>query len=112
MISDWIEKHLGGSINIGNRVTIYGQNAMHWAVNIRTKRWGYVCFRLPFFSFGYWWPLYFYVSPNGTPWASTFAIGKGCQERCRAMMRRHTFGHNFDVDENYEELCVINDYPM
>ncbi len=65
------ETHLSGHLTIGN-VTIFGENAMHWAVQISTKRFGYICFRLPFFCFGSWWPLYFYCSPNGTPWAATF----------------------------------------
>ena len=66
-----IERKLHGHVNIGP-VTIYGANAMHWAVNISTRRWGYICFRLPLPCFGVWWGLYFYVSPNGTPWAATY----------------------------------------
>jgi hypothetical protein len=68
------ENFLGGHLNIGP-VTIYGENAMHWAVNIRS-RWGYICFRLPFRSMGRWWPLYFYVSPDATPGRATFIIPK------------------------------------
>ena len=60
------ENYLGGHISVG-RVTVYGANAMHWAVNIRTKRWGYICFRLPFRCYKRWWPLYCYVSEDGTP---------------------------------------------
>ena len=71
----WFENFMGGFITIGC-VTIYGENAMHWAVNISTRRFGYICFRLPFRCFGQWWPLYYYCSPNGTPWAATFKIGK------------------------------------
>ena len=67
------ENFLGGHFEIGP-ITIYGENAMHWAINIETK-WGYVCFRLPVRCFGKWWPLYFYISPNGTPSAATFKIG-------------------------------------
>ena len=63
----------GGHMNIGP-ITIFGENAMRWAVNIKTKRWGYVCFRLPFRCFGRWWPLYFYCSPDGTPTSATFII--------------------------------------
>jgi len=69
------ENFLGGHVDIWN-ITIYGENAMHWAVNIKTKRWGYVCFRLPFRCFGVWHPLYFYTSPNGTPRNATFCIPK------------------------------------
>jgi hypothetical protein len=56
-------------------VTVYGANAMHWAVNIKTRRWGYVCFRLPVRCFGRWWPLYFYCSPDATPQSATFMVG-------------------------------------
>ena len=61
----WFENFMGGHIDIGP-TTIYGENAMHWAVNIRTKK-GYLCFRLPVRCFGKWWPLYCYMSPDGTP---------------------------------------------
>jgi hypothetical protein len=67
------ENFLGGHISIGP-ITIYGENAMHWAVNIRTKRWGWICFRLPVRCFGSWWPMYFYCSPNATPQKSTFCL--------------------------------------
>ena len=63
-LSFW-ENFFGGYITIGP-VTIYGENAMHWAVNIKTKR-GYFCFSLPFRCFGVRWPQYCYLSPNGTP---------------------------------------------
>ena len=64
------ENWLGEHISIGP-VTIYGANAMHWAVNVST-RWGYFCFRLPFFCFGQWWPLYCYLSPTATPQDATW----------------------------------------
>ena len=101
------ENFLGGHINIGP-VTIYGSNAMHWAVNINSRKWGYICFRLPFRCFGKWWPLYFYISPNATPWASTFQIGGNKHDRCLASLRRFHFGHGFSVDEHYEKLKEIN----
>lgn len=59
------ENFLGGHWDIGP-ITIYGENAMQWAVNVRTKK-GYLCFRLPIRCFGKWWPLYCYMSPDGTP---------------------------------------------
>jgi hypothetical protein len=106
-----------GHIHIGKRITIYGRNAMHWGVNIRTKRWGYVCFRLPFRCFGRWWPLYFYCSPNATPWAATFMLGKNHDPADWALsrVRRLRLGHNFyfdsenDENGNYAELRRIND---
>ena len=101
----------GGHVSLG-AVTIYGRNAMHWGVNVSTQRWGYVCFRLPLRCFGRWWPLYFYVSPNATPWASTFHRGGGRaeRERERADQRRAAFGHNFDTEANRAALARINGY--
>jgi len=66
------EKHFGEHVNVGP-ITIYGENAMHWAVNINS-RWGYICFRLPLRCFGAWWPLYFYVSDDATPCSAKFII--------------------------------------
>lgn len=69
----WWENHMGGHVSLGPLV-IYGENAMHWAVNISSP-WGYICFRLPLRCFGRWWPLYFYISPDATPQAATFLVG-------------------------------------
>lgn len=100
----------------GNRVTVYGANAMWFSVNVHTMRWGYICFRPPtgihpFFGWK------FYISPNGTPWACTFAVGNvDPADKKRATLRRDLFGHNFSVDENYQELLSVNgkssDLPM
>jgi hypothetical protein len=62
----FVGRYLGSHLSFGPFV-IYGQNAMHWAVNIRI-RGGYLCFRLPLLCFGRWWPLYAYWSENATPW--------------------------------------------
>lgn len=35
-LTDFLGKHLGGHVTLG-RLTIYGFNAMHVAVNFRTK---------------------------------------------------------------------------
>lgn len=64
------ENFLGGHITIGP-VTIYGENAMHWAVNIRCFS-GYLCFRLPLRCYGKWWFLYCYHSPDATPTRATW----------------------------------------
>jgi hypothetical protein len=106
-----IERKLCGHLSVGP-VTLYGANAMHWAVNISTERWGYVCFRLPLPCFGRWWPMYFYCSPNAAPWAATFFRGRDLYDhRARelAEARRQAFGHNFDTDERSVELRQVND---
>lgn len=63
-----------GHVNFGP-VTLYGRNAMHWAVNIKS-RWGYICFRLPFRCFNRWWPLYLYISPDATPQSAIYMLGR------------------------------------
>ena len=108
---------LSGHLSIGN-LTIYGRNAMHWGVTFYTKKYGYICFRLPFRCFGSWWPLYFYCSPNATPWAATFILGRKAHpdDWIKSRIRYSCFGHNFDVHgineeygcENYEILRGIN----
>jgi hypothetical protein len=106
---------LGGHISVG-RLTIYGRNAMHWGITFWTKKYGFICFRLPLTCFGRWWPLYLYFSPNATPWASTFMIGKKHDSKDWALsrVRRYALGHNFyynsepDENGNYEKLHRIN----
>jgi hypothetical protein len=102
-IDRFLEHHFGGHLNFNLwrwRITIYGFNAMHVSIQVSTRRWGYVCFHPTMRVFGSWWPWYFYVSPNATPWASTFAIGPGVRksEKARAKVRRKLWGHNFDTD--------------
>jgi len=112
-LKNWFTGHL----NIGKKITIYGRNAMQWGVTIHTKKYGYVCFRLPFRCFGRWYPLYLYFSPNATPWASTFMIGRKHDSTDWALsrVRRQRLGHNFyydsefDENGNYETLRRIND---
>lgn len=107
----FLERHLGGHVSIGRRIVIYGFNAMHVAVNIQTERWGYICFHPTVRCFGTWWPWYFYVSPNATPWAATFAAGPGFDgERRLVAVRRRELGHNFDAESCRPELCRINGY--
>jgi hypothetical protein len=97
------------------RLTIYGNNVMHWQVAFSTKKYGYICFRLPFRSMGAWWPLYFYCSPNAAPWAATYSFGKD-RDAAVADIRKKVFGHNFDIyafNEHYNRgnddlLCEIN----
>lgn len=112
-LSCWCEDHLGGHICIGKRITIYGHNAMHWGVTIYTKKYGYICFRLPLPYNGRWRPLYLYFSPNATPWAATFMIGRkhAPEDWAKARLRKYYLGHNFDCGNNltYKRLKAIND---
>ena len=55
-------------------VTIYGANAMHWAINIRT-RWGYLCAHPTTRTFGRRWPWYVYLSRDATPSSARWKIG-------------------------------------
>lgn len=82
----WWENFMGGHIFIRlpfkSHITFFGENAMHWGVNWRVFN-TCVCFRLPFRCFDAWWPLYFYLSPDGTPTSATFIIGKTDRRRYR-----------------------------
>jgi hypothetical protein len=105
----FLQRRLGGHVSfrvLGRRVTIYGFNAMHVQFEVKTRRWGHVCFHPTVRCFGAWWPWKFYVSPNATPWASTFAIGPGLydSDRAGAILRRSRFGHNFDTEARREDM--------
>ena len=83
---------------------------MSWAVNIHTKRWGYICFNIPFLSK---WRFHFYLSPNATPWASTYyfghdQFGRAKEERLRARIRKFNFGHGFKWEQEYDALHALN----
>jgi hypothetical protein len=110
----WWENFMGGHISIGP-VTIFGANAMRWSVNIRTRRWGYICFTLPVLARyitrrdgSRWWEWYFYLSPNGTPWAATFYRGSDRREIIRAAIRKLNFGHAFNTSKLKDELYSLN----
>lgn len=105
---------MGGHISIGN-LTIFGSNAMNWAVNISTKKWGYICFTLPVASRfrrdrngKLYFDWYFYLSPNATPWACTFYRGRNKEEVIRAQIRKLNFGHNFDSSGLHNEVYTLN----
>lgn len=110
----FFERHFGGHVALFNhRIVIYGFNAMHVALNVKTRRWGWVCFHPTIRCFGRWWRWYFYISSNATPWAATFGVGPGMDghDRRLAPIRRRALGHNFDtVDElTYSRLIAINE---
>jgi hypothetical protein len=86
---------------LGRKVTIYAfGTAMHGAVNVRTRRWGVLCFAWPALGGMERFAPYVYLSPNATPWASTFVIGKGAEldrrERRMVAVRRALWGHGYD----------------
>jgi len=85
----WFTRIFGGHIRLG-RITIFGFNAMHWATNIRTRNWGYICFRPTTWDEG-WWHWYFYISPDATPQMAYVAFGPGVEKHCkqRAWLRRN-----------------------
>jgi hypothetical protein len=78
------ERHLGGHLSLGP-ITVYGFNAMHLAVNIRSPL-GYVCFHPGWGP----WPWSFYVSANATPWGAWLVAGPAIEreDRARAASRR------------------------
>lgn len=91
----WWENFMGGHITIGP-ITIYGANAMNWAVNIKSK-WGYICFSLPSIRrYKYGRKPYFYISPDATPGSSTYYRGPRKEERIKSKYRRAMLGHNFN----------------
>lgn len=54
--------------------------AMHLAINVQTRRWGWVCFHPTVRVFGYRWRWYFYCSPDATPSSATYAVGPGLRD--------------------------------
>lgn len=71
--SRWQDRLFRGHVNIGP-VTIYGANAMHWAINVWwLGHWW--CFHPTTRTFGGYWRWYFYISRNGTPQSACFKRG-------------------------------------
>lgn len=109
----WFENFMGGHLSIGKNITIFGENAMHWAVCIRTKKYGTITFTLPLRCFGRYWGCHIYFSPNGTPWACTYykSLWKenDWKEEIRAKIRKKNFGHNFNTDKHRDELRCLNE---
>jgi hypothetical protein len=109
-VDRWLDNCLGGHISIGE-FTIWGRNAMRWAITFRMKKYGYICFNLPFIPvYGKFTKFYFYISTNGTPGASTFYYGPSNIETKLSKLRKRAFGHGFDYYENEEDLYYINNY--
>ena len=91
-----LERLLGGHLRIGP-VTIFGFNAMHWATNIRTGTWGYICFRPTTWSFVSGWNgWYFYISPDATPQMAWVAFGPGVSRENKAWAARRRTTTDYD----------------
>jgi hypothetical protein len=75
----WWENFMSGHFTVKfpfkSHITFYGENQMHWAVNWKLLG-TYVCFRLPFRTFGKFQPLYFYLSKDATPTKASFKLGR------------------------------------
>lgn len=70
---EFAEKRLSGHLTLGP-VTLYGANAMDWAVNLRLPALGVtLCAKPPTKRRGW----YVYASPNATPWAAVLGFGPG-----------------------------------
>lgn len=86
----WFRSHL----SIGP-LCIFGNNAMHWAWQLCTRR-GYLVARpsTPC-RHGGWWRWYIYLSPDGTPGGAKWAFGPGVdrQDKTAAYLRRHGYCH-------------------
>lgn len=95
----FFEKHFGGHISVGP-VTVFGLNAMHGAIEIKTERFGYITIFPPLYWSGHYQEPGIVVSPNGTPAKATFIWGRhrdiSKAERVAAHMRRIFLGHNND----------------
>jgi hypothetical protein len=63
-----------GHVRVGP-VTIYGANAMHYAINVSTGA-GYICAR-PTTGRRRSWRWYLYTSPDATPTRAWWGIGPG-----------------------------------
>lgn len=102
-----------GHWNLTKYVTLFGENAMHWSLNIYNTKWGHIHIDLPTWSRltgKRTWCMF--ASPNGTPWAATWYIGTtNHRDGTRARIRRQVLGHNFKVndDETYAKMRALNE---
>lgn len=99
----WYDK--GGHLNIGdNFVLFYGNSTMHWAIQLYSKKYGYICIGIPSKRQKF----YLYFSPNATPWASTYYIGPDKDAYVQSRVRKVCFGHNFKIYETDGNYMITN----
>jgi hypothetical protein len=112
-------KAIEGHFSIGN-LTVFGDNAMHFGCHFWTKKFGYICWRLPLpcgiadkilYSNTklYWVPVYFYISRNATPWAAVFMLGKKHSpgDWAVARLRKMHFGWNYNGDNDEHQHSLL-----
>lgn len=94
MRDSWLDRIFTGHVHLGP-LTIYGANAMHWAVNLRLTRLRTLCFHPTTRTFGGRWRWYVYLSPDCTPSTAYWGFGPGfrqegnsAQERAECRARR------------------------
>lgn len=73
----WQDRLFRGHVSLGP-LTIYGANAMHWAINLRIGK-NYWCFHPRTRTYGALWRSYFYISRDATPTAAAFKLGRKWQ---------------------------------
>jgi len=74
MLTFFLKPFFKGHISIG-RITVYGFNAMKFALNIKVSE-KYLCVRPWVFENKFLWSPYLYLSPDGTPGSAVFGVGK------------------------------------
>jgi hypothetical protein len=75
----WQDRWFTGHVRLGP-LTVFGANAMHWALNLKT-RWGYLCFHPTTRTYGERWPWYLYLSTDATPSPRKWGVGPGLPGR-------------------------------
>lgn len=90
---------------LGLKLQVYEvECGMHGAINLFIPRLGWLCWHPTVKIADCTWPWYFYVSPNGTPWASTVALGPGVSHHhTTARNRRRRLGLYYNVDDLSQE---------
>lgn len=97
-----LNRYLGGHLSLGP-VTLYGHNAMRYAITVWCRPLGlYLCAR-PSTPHRGW---YFFASPNATPCAALVAFGPGIEsyERERVLARWQQFRHLMQ-DQKWSECA-------
>ncbi len=104
------EAFLGGHLNIGKNITIFGSNAMNWTLLIHSKKYGFISIKLPTIEkyantgkrYLKW---HIYISPDATPSSATWSFNRGMSAAHTAFLRKKWFGHNWNTSDK-----TLNEY--